>query len=211
MLSLPYGYGEREITWAERVVTGHPGHNVVLSTHEHVTPKSKESHAGRSISSRWISRAGELYERVIAPHRNVVLVLSGHFHGIGSIVTEDAGGLEGHTVVELLADYQEFRTDTGERATGFQRLLQVDLGSGTVAVDTFSSTLGANESHPYDYEQFVPDTGDPGVASNARPWNILGDGLQERYAAADDDFAVRVALQYPKAVVTQGVFVDRAR
>ena len=76
----------------------------------------------------------------------MVLVLSGHFHGLGQLTTENAGGIEGHTVVELLADYQEFRTHTGERATGFQRLLQLDLASGGVAVDTFSVRLDAATS-----------------------------------------------------------------
>lgn len=205
MLSLPYAYGERELAWAEEVVTSHPGHNVVVSTHEHVTPASAELTAGRSTGSRWLSRGGELWQRVVAPNRNVVAVLSGHFHGLGKIVTEDAGGLAGHTVVELLADYQEFRTHTGERATGFQRLLQLDLAGGSIAVDTISASLGAHASHPYDYEQFVPDNGTPASASNSRPWRILADGLQHRYTAEDDDFAVDVAFQYDKLVATEAV------
>ncbi|SFR75072.1 3',5'-cyclic AMP phosphodiesterase CpdA [Agromyces sp. CF514] len=209
MLSLPYAYGERELAWAEQVVASHPGHNVVVSTHEHVTPELADAAAGRSTGSRWLSRGGELWQRVVAPNRNVVAVLSGHFHGLGRIVTEDAGGLAGHTVVELLADYQEFRTHTGERATGFQRLLQVDLGGGTIAVDTISSTLGATASFPYDYEQFRPENGSEGTPSNSRPWRILADGLQDRYTAEDDDFAVDVAFQYPKRVVTESVLVGR--
>ncbi|MFB2351318.1 hypothetical protein, partial [Priestia megaterium] len=88
-------------------VEAHPDFNVIVSTHEHVTPKTLDGPAHRSGASRWVSRGEELWDRVIAPNRNVVLVLSGHFHGIGALVTEDAGGLPGHDVVELLADYQE--------------------------------------------------------------------------------------------------------
>ncbi|GAA1949715.1 hypothetical protein GCM10009717_14910 [Agromyces allii] len=209
MLSLPYAYGERELAWAEQVVSSHPGHNVIVSTHEHVTPKLADVAAGRSTGSRWLSRGGELWERVIAPNRNVVAVLSGHFHGLGRIVTDDAGGLPGHTVVELLADYQEFRTHTGERATGFQRLLQLDLGGGTISVDTISSTLDAAASFPYDYEQFRPEDGSEGTPTNSRPWQILADGLQDRYTAEDDDFTVDVSFQYPKLVATEAVLVAR--
>ena len=136
-------------------------------------------------------------------------MLSGHFHGLGQIVTEDAGGIPGHTVVELLADYQEFRTHTGERATGFQRLLQLDLGGGTIAVDTISTTLDATASHPYDYEQFRPDDGSEGTPSNSRPWRILADGLQHRYTADDDEFRVDVAFQYPKRVATEQILLAR--
>ena len=106
---------------------------MIVSTHEHVTPTTVDPAAGRSNSSRWVSRGDELWERVVAPNRNVIAVLSGHFHGLGQIVTENAGGIDGHTVVELVADYQEFRTAPGERSTGFERLLQFDLGGGRVA------------------------------------------------------------------------------
>lgn len=200
MLSLPYAFGEREIEWALDIVQRHPRHNVVLSTHEHVTPDS-----GRSSDSRWVSRGDELWERVIAPNRNVVIVLSGHFHGIGQIRTEDAGGIEGHDVVELLADYQEFRTHSGERATGFQRLLQIDLASSTIAVDTFSVRLAASSSFEFDYPQFVPDAGGAADLSNARPWNIVGAGTQGRYDATDDEFHASVGLQFSKSLETTGL------
>lgn len=208
MLSLPYAFGERDLVWAEGVVARHPDHNVIVSTHEHVTPSAPDSPVGRSIGSRWTSHGGELWERVVAPNRNVIAVLSGHFHGLGRIVTEDAGGIEGHTVVEMVADYQEFRTHSGERSTGFQRLLQIDLAGGQIAVDTFSSNLGAHASFPYDYEQFVPENGQDTSVTNARPWNVLEAGLQNRYTAADDDFGVAIAFQYEKAVLTEGVFVS---
>ena len=209
MLSLPYAYGEREIAWASRVVTSHKSYNVIISTHEHVTPKTDIEGAHRSANSRWLSRGQQLWDRVIAPNRNVGIVLSGHFHGIGQIRTENAGGIEGHDVVELLADYQEFRTHTGERATGFQRLLQIDLASSTVAVDTFSVRLDAAASFDYDYPQFVPDTGLATSQSNVRPWNLVSAGLQGRYTAADDEFTASVSFQYAKRVATSAVTIDK--
>ena len=205
MLSLGYGYGESEIVWASQVVTAHPDYNVVISTHEHVTPMTLIEEAHRSVNSRWISHGQDLWDRVIAPNRNVVIVLSGHFHGLGKIVTENAGGIEGHDVVELLADYQEFRTHDGERATGFQRLLQIDLASQTVAVDTFSATLGESSSAEHDYPQFVPDTGLSTSPSNMRPWNIVAIGTQDRYTEDDDEFTASAGFQYPKQVATSSV------
>lgn len=208
MLSLPYAYGEPEIAWAETVVAGHPDFTVIISTHEHVTPKTLEQQAQRSANSRWVSRGQELWERVIAPNRNVVLVLSGHFHGIGQLVTENAGGIEGHTVVELLADYQEFRTHTGERATGFYRMLQFDLDAGAVAVDTRSIQLAASYGYDYDYRQFLPDNGLPTTPSNARPWRIVESGLQGRYTEEDDEFTAVVEFQHPKLVSTGQLLIS---
>lgn len=205
MLALPYAYGEDEISWAEQVVRAHPGHNVVVSTHEHVMPLTVDGSAHRAGSNRWTSRGDELWERVIAPNRNVVAVLSGHFHGLGLLRTEDAGDIPGHDVVEILADYQEYRTHTGERATGFQRLLQLDLAGGVIAVDTFSLRLDAAYGLDYDYRQFVPDNGSPSTPSNLRPWRVVASGLQDRYTEADDEFLARVAFQYAKSVETLGV------
>lgn len=206
MLSLPYAYDEREIAWAEQVVTAHPEYNVIIATHEHVLPKTLEESAHRSVNSRWVSRGQELWDRVIAPNRNVVIVLSGHFHGIGQLVTDDAGGIPGHRVVELLADYQEFRTHTGERATGFFRMLQFDLDAGAIAIDTRSVRLAAAYGFDYDYRQFLPDNGLAETPSNARPWRIVESGLQGRYTAEDDEFTAWVSLQHPKSVATTGVF-----
>ncbi|MDO8382473.1 MAG: lamin tail domain-containing protein [Microbacterium sp.] len=205
VLSLPYGYAERELEWAETVVAEHPDRNVIVATHEHLSATDDFNPPARSTGSRWLSRADELWQRVVAPNRNVVLVLAGHFHGLSRIDTTDAGGIPGHSVTELLADYQEFRTHTGERATGFQRLLQIDLAGGTVQVDTFSATLGEHASFAYDYEQAVADNGHDTSGSNARPWRILEHGLQHRYTAADDDFSVRLSFQFDKAVQTSAV------
>lgn len=202
MLSLPYAYGQREIDWAGQVVAAHPDHNVIVSTHEHLTPKMTDVGALRVVNSRWTSHAQDLWDQVIAPNRNVVAVLCGHFHGLGQIVTENAGGIEGHTVVELLADYQEFRTHTGERATGFFRMLQFDIDQGAIAVDTRSLVLQASAAWEYDYRQFVPDNGTPYVMSNVRPWRILDAGLQNRYTDEDDEFTTQVTFQHPKVVQT---------
>ncbi|UTT61708.1 lamin tail domain-containing protein [Microcella humidisoli] len=205
VLSIGYGYGERELAWAEHIVQQHPDHNVVIATHEHLTPLTRWDPARRATDNRWLSRADELWERVVAPNRNVVAVLAGHYHGLGAIVTPDAGGIEGHTVVELLADYQEFRTDSGERATGFLRLLQWDLAAGQLLVDTYSPRLDATVSTAYDYLQFVLENGAESRPSNGRPWNIVALGAEGRYGVADDEFAVPVTLQYEKALGMTGL------
>lgn len=207
VLSIGYGYGERELAWAERVVQQHADHNVIIATHEHLTPLTRWDPARRATDNRWLSRADELWERVVAPNRNVVAVLAGHYHGLGAIVTPDAGGIEGHQVVELLADYQEFRTDSGERATGFLRLLQWDLAAGQLLVDTYSPRLDATVSAAYDYSQFVLESGVESRPANGRPWNIVALGAEGRYGVEDDEFAVPVTLQYEKSLRMTGLTI----
>ena len=207
VLTLPYGYGEPELAWAERVVAEHPGANVIIATHEHLRPMTAEDAARRSDASRWNSRADELWARVVEPNRNVILVLSGHFHGIGTIVSDDVGGVPGRTVAELLADYQEFRTHTGARATGFFRMLQFDVDGGAIAVDTRSIRLGESASADYDYLQVKPETGLTTAISNNRPWNVVDAGLQGRYDELDGEFLVEIVLQHDTLVSTIAVEV----
>lgn len=76
-----------------------------------------------------------------------------------------------------------------------------------MSVDALSSTLGATNSFDYDYEQFVRDDGRESTASNDRPWQVIADGLQNRYTAADDHFTVDVALQYAKGFTTDSLSV----
>ncbi len=210
VLSIGYGYGERELAWAEEVVRAHPDRNVVVATHEHLTPLTEIDPARRATVNRWLSSGDQLWERVVAPHRNVVAVLSGHYHGLGAIVTDDAGGIEGHQVVELLADYQEFRTATGERATGFLRLLQWDLAAGMLLVDTYSPRLESSVSAPFDSPQFVLETGHADRPANGRPWNIVDLGPEGRYGVADDEFAVPLTLQYDKQLIMTALDLERS-
>ncbi len=205
VLSIGYGYGERELAWAEEVVRTHPGHNVIVATHEHLTPMTPYDPARRATDNRWLSSADELWQRVVAPNRTVVAVLAGHYHGLGAIVTPDAGGIEGHDVVELLADYQEFRTPSGERATGFLRLLQWDLAAGRLLVDTYSPRLDEAHAADYDYRQFVIERGAASAPANGRPWNIVALGTEGRYGVEDDEFAVPVTLQYEKTLRMTGL------
>lgn len=207
ILSIGYGYGERELAWAERIVTTHPRHNVIIATHEHLTPLTLEDPSRRATSNRWLSRADEMWRRVVEPNRNVIAVLAGHYHGLGAIVTLDAGDIEGHHVVELLADYQEFRTHTGERATGFLRLLQLDLAAGVLAVDTYSPRLDESVSAPYDAVQFRLENGEATNAANGRPWNIIAIEREDRYGIDDDEFMVDLTFQYDKSMMMSKVSI----
>jgi hypothetical protein len=207
VLSIGYGYGERELAWAERVVREHPAHNVVIATHEHLTPLTPYDPARRATDNRWLSSADQLWHRVVAPNRNVVAVLAGHYHGLGAIVTPDAGDIAGHDVVELLADYQEFRTPSGERATGFLRLLQWDLATSRLLIDTYSPRLDEAHAADYDYRQFVIERGAASAPANGRPWNIVALGTEGRYGVEDDEFAVPLTLQYEKTLRMTGLTI----
>ena len=214
VISLAYGYNQADLDWAEEVIHAHPDSNIIIAAHEHVMPASRatdppiEARRADFDAGRWLSRGDVLWDTIVAPNPNVTMVLSGHRNGVGTIVTEDAGGIPGHTVVEMVADYQQFHTERGARDTALLRLLQVDLNGEAMAINTYSPTEDVHHGHHFDYPSPVTDVDDgPEVPNNERPWNLLADGQQGRYIAEDDEFIVPMRLQYEKSVRTAALQV----
>ncbi|MCP2329805.1 lamin tail domain-containing protein [Actinoalloteichus caeruleus] len=174
MLSVGYFADPEEIAWARRVIEAHPDHNVILGTHEYLRPEGERA---TRENGRWTAQGDVFWDELVEPHDNVFLVLSGHFHGVSTVVQHEVGDGD-RTVVEMLADYQAFEVD-GQRRTGFLRLLQFDADAGRMAVNTYSPSLGEHNSWEYD-----------------------GEG---RYGDADDEFVLDVDLLTPRKVETTGL------
>jgi len=154
-----------------------------------------------------------LSDRVVSQNSNVFLVLSGHVHGVGTNVDGNAGVKidRNHGVVEILADYQEYRVPASQvwsekvlpgggidlngdgvaeyqnndgiiLGASFLRLLQIDVENATMSVDTYSPFLNNFGATEYD-----------------------GSG---RYNGAEDNFVVPIDLPTrTTTVVTDGLSV----
>jgi hypothetical protein len=174
MVYLGYFASDEAIDWAGQVIAEHPDHNVIFATHEYI-------HADGTLSSpdtyRWTSLGQRYWEELILPNPNVFMVLAGHFHGVALNIKRDVDGIEGRVVVEMMANYQNFERD-GLRNAGFLRLLQVDLDSKQMAVNTYAPLHDEHNAWKYDPEQ--------------------------RYGDGDDEFTVEVDLNdiYDKRVET---------
>ena len=174
MLQMGFDSSEEEIQWAEQVIKDHPDHNVVFSTHEYLRPEEDErSNPG---NGRWTAQGDLLFERLVKPYSNVVLVFSGHLHGVRQRVTEREDGTH---VIETVADYQSYEED-GARDALYTRLYQFDLDSGLVAANAYSPRL----------QSFEPWKNDP---------RDLG------YTPESDEFVYEADLQYDKQVSTSGI------
>ncbi|WP_205472812.1 lamin tail domain-containing protein [Nocardioides sp. SYSU D00038] len=204
MLNLPYRPTQAQIDWAREVAAAYPDRNVVLYTHSYLTTEREIENR----SNRYTARGEDIWSDLVAPSDNIFLVLGGHYHGVatkyGDPVTgeqvdaieiaDDAvavrnTGATGRTVVQMLADYQGYRStqpqprgDTLDRDTGFQRLLQIDADSELMAVNTYSPHLQSFDAHTYDE---APYRGD-----------------QARYDATDDEFVAKIDLLVDRTLAT---------
>ncbi|MBD8045179.1 lamin tail domain-containing protein [Arthrobacter sp. Sa2BUA2] len=200
VINLPYRSSDEQMAWAAQQAAAHPDHNVILATHSYIHTSAVRD----NIDLRYTATGEELWNTVVAPNDNVFLVLGGHFHGTvtnyadpvtgGQVDATDVAnqtyaisnvGATGRTVVEMLADYQGYRStlledpaatrsDLLDRDTGFQRLLQFDLDAGLMAVNAYSPTLDSFEAWKYDEPAFRGDAA--------------------RYDASDDEFVAAVSL-----------------
>ncbi|GGO73647.1 LamG-like jellyroll fold domain-containing protein [Nocardioides deserti] len=176
-VSLSYGVTEAEADWASSVFERHSDRSGVLLTHAYLSASTMSD--GRSAGRT--GDGGALYERVVVKNPNVFLVLAGHIHGVATNVVPDSGVTvdRKHGVVELLADYQEYRVPAREvwpdqvqpgggvdldddgvvdygggdgiiLGASFLRLLQIDIEKSTMSVDTYSPYLDNFGTTEYD-------------------------------------------------------------
>jgi len=94
LLFLYFGYGLEVMDpeWAKSVIEMYPHRSVIICTHQYLSPTTLE-HKGR---------AKILFDTLVTPYENVVMVLSGHYEGAG-YSTKTIGD---RIVQEVVADYQ---------------------------------------------------------------------------------------------------------
>lgn len=156
---LGYDVTQEEIDWAHGVLQQYSDRNAMVMTHAHRKPSVSPDARGAAFSHD----GARIDQGVLKRNDNVFLVLSGHEHGVDIEVRKDVG-TQGNNVVELLADYQFYKVSAEELGmtgidgrsaqevmqfgSSFFRMLQIDVDSSEMAVDTYSPLLenfGATE------------------------------------------------------------------
>ena len=169
VVHLGYQPSDAALAWADAEIKKRPRANVIVATHAYLKPGPAPDGVGAPLSDDGARVRG----RVVDPNPNVFLVLSGHEHGVGRNVRQDAGS-PGHQVIELMADYQDYNAGwDGRGHAGFVRLLQMDVQRGELTVDTFSPSLQSFRSRDYDTK------------------------IGRHYSGAEDEFTLPVTFLHP--------------
>lgn len=211
VISLPYRPTTAMMTWAREQAAAHPDHNVILATHSYLYTSGERD----SIARRYTGNADQMWEQVVAPSDNIFLVFGGHYHGVSTYAADpitgervvatpvngettifENVGANGRTVIEMLADYQGYRStqvpgnpnvtraDLLDRDTGFQRLLMFDVDAGLMAVNAYSPHLDSFAAWKYD--------------------EPLYRGEAARYKLDDDEFVVPVSIKRAASLESVG-------
>ncbi|MDD5111025.1 MAG: metallophosphoesterase [Candidatus Altiarchaeota archaeon] len=115
------------IDWANRILQENNDRKAIVTTHGYTNLNAERNvHACGDTTYIWDS--------LIAPNQNVFLVLNGHTHG----ESRRSDTINGRTVHQLLADYQEM----AEGGSGFLRILTFAPAEGKIYVETYSPRYG---------------------------------------------------------------------
>ncbi|NPC94285.1 hypothetical protein HOO54_19200 [Bacillus sp. WMMC1349] len=140
MISMGWGIGEKELEWINHVLRQYPDRKAILAFHEFLLVSGSRSPLGEKI-----------FEHVIKPNRNVMAVLSGHYHSSNLKIDQlddDGDGQSDRNVYQMVADYQ----GGPEGGQGYLRIFHIDLKHDTIHVKTYSPYL--DDYNFYDPHQF---------------------------------------------------------
>lgn len=120
VLALAYQASDRVLRWAQKVLDAHPTLPAILTTHEILVK------GGDKRDIQFTKGYGEhLWNDFIKENDQIFLTLCGHNAGSGTLVTKNN---KGHSVVNVLQDYQE----SYEGGNGLLGLLQFDFTHNTM-------------------------------------------------------------------------------
>ena len=88
------------LDWANKVVSEHPDHRVIVLTHAYMDAKKSRNTGGMSAKG---NTGEQTWQKFVKKHKNIFMVLCGHH--TGEAVRTDAGD-HGNQVHQILCDYQ---------------------------------------------------------------------------------------------------------
>jgi calcineurin-like phosphoesterase family protein len=156
-LSLEFGPRDAVIDWANQVISAHPDHSILFSTHAYSSwDGTRLDNANRpdqngdphDYGMDWfpgaVNDGQEMWQKMVSKHPNFLMVFSGHIGSFSSRQT--AWGDFGNPVYEMLCDYQGMSFG----GSAYLRILTFKADGRTVEGRSYSPWLnqyltGAND------------------------------------------------------------------
>ena len=98
------------VTWAKQVIEAHPDHRVIVTTHEYMYGNGTLMDHAFGNMYTGASSGVQVWEKLLAPYKNVDMVLAGHV-SVSSIVSRIDKGMNGNDIVQILCDTQQIDYD----------------------------------------------------------------------------------------------------
>lgn len=139
IFSLDCGASDDVLAWAGGVISAHPEHNVIITTHAYLfrdgTPLNTD-HRGNLTDWGYANDGDDMWDKLVSKYENIVLVLSGHITS-DEIVTAKRVGVHGNVVTEMLINPQD--VDARQFAAGLVATLNFSADGKNVRVEYYST------------------------------------------------------------------------
>lgn len=142
VVGLEYAPRKEAITWANKLISAHPNHRVILFTHAYLTTNG--NYLGLSSASNYgaVGASGlELFEECASRHNNLFMVMCGH---VNESHVNTKVGVNSNIVYEMLVDYQsENPKGAGSSlGNGWLRILKFDPVTNRIHGSTITPAAG---------------------------------------------------------------------
>lgn len=137
--------------WMSEVLRQFPGHNAIVVTHYHLTSDGLIYNGNAGYGNMNVKT---IFENYIKPHKNVLMVLSGHL--CSSAIRTDLG-TQGNKIYQILQDYQ-----CADYGGAYIRLLDIDVEKRTISGKMYSPLYdklwGGTSTFSLSYVKFISES-----------------------------------------------------
>ena len=164
------------LAWAGEVITSHPNHKVILTTHAYM------NNDGTTLDVNDASNPSELHgtydgdylwDNFVSQYENIVLVMSGHIDSEKVVVRQDTG-VHGNTVTSMLINFQG--VDRYQELTGMVTMLYFSKDGKSIQVENYSTV---QEAYFLESNQFTIDIVKPEVDIDYTGGTITNNGTDD--------------------------------
>lgn len=143
IINLDFAVNDDVLNWANDVVSSHPDHKVIMTTHGYAhmdgTPISDEDSGSLTGSAK--NNGEEMWTKFASLHKNMVMVISGHMES-NLITINQAKGVHGNTVSQFLIDQQtldkKYMNKEG-KPLGLVAMFYFDKDGKNVSIEWYST------------------------------------------------------------------------
>ena len=185
ILALDYGAADNVLAWADKVVSAHPNHNVIVATHGYLNYDGEPLSSTDLVTGGMSNTGLDMWNEFISKHKNISLVMSGHI-GEDYVITSYRKGNNGNSVTQILTDHQSVdntitATDSlvdHEELHGLGVITMLYFSGDikdnktTASIETLSTVRAMNGKSPYYWtkNQYSID-----IELNGTRYDITGD------------------------------------
>ena len=138
VIALEYAPDNKTISWANEIVTAHPNHKVIVTTHGYLQGDSAKTVAEENELAPAVG-ADRLWNNLLKKHENIFMLLCGHAWSknySGDLVMRQDQGEHGNTVYQIMANAQDI--DASRGGVGMLLMLRFSEDGNVIDFNWFS-------------------------------------------------------------------------